>query len=133
MQLLFTHNPLSLGVWVASLLIWRVMEVAVDIRTFKRLRAGIQRQDKGSHVVLLCLIVFGLLLGMLLALKVPATAITSASVFLFWLSMLLIYVGIALRISAIKVLGRYFTTSVAVVADQQLVEAGPYRLIRHPS
>ena len=133
MQLLFTHNPLELGVWVTSLLIWRVMEVAVDIRTFKRLRAGIQRQDKGSYVVLLCLIVFGLLLGMLLALKVPATAITSAPDILFWLGTLLIYVGIALRISAIKVLGRYFTTSVAVVADQQVVEAGPYRLIRHPS
>ncbi len=133
MQPLFTHNPLELGVWVASLLIWRVMEVGVDIRTFKRLRAGIQRQDKGSHVVLLCLIVFGLLLGLLLALKVQAFAITSAPDILFWLGMLLIYAGIALRISAIKVLGRYFTTSVAVVADQQVVEAGPYRLIRHPS
>jgi protein-S-isoprenylcysteine O-methyltransferase Ste14 len=133
MQPLFTHNPLELGVWVASLLIWRVMEVGVDIRTFKRLRAGIQRRDKGSHLVLLCLIVFGLLLAVLLALKVPATAITSAPDILFWLGILLIYAGIALRFYAIKVLGRYFTTSVAVVADQQVVEAGPYRLIRHPS
>ena len=133
MQPLFTHNLLDLGVWLASLLIWRVMEVGVDIRTFKRLRAGIQRQDKGSHVVLLCLIVFGFLLGVLLALKVPATAITGAPDILFWLGILLIYAGIALRISAIKVLGRYFTTSVAVVADQQVVEDGPYRLIRHPS
>ena len=133
MQPLFTHHPLELGVWVASLLIWRVMEVGVDIRTFKRLRAGIGRQDKGSHVVLLCLIVFGFLLGVLLALKVAAFAITSAPDILFWLGMLLIYAGIALRISAITVLGRYFTTRVAVVADQQVVEAGPYRLIRHPS
>ena len=133
MQPLFTHNPLELGVWVASLLIWKMIEVGVDIRTFKRLRAGIQRQDKGSYVALLCLIVFGLLLGVLLALKVPATTITSAPDILFWLGMLLIYAGIALRISAIKVLGRYFTTSVAVVADQQVVEDGPYRLIRHPS
>jgi protein-S-isoprenylcysteine O-methyltransferase Ste14 len=133
MQPLFTHNPLELGVWVASLLIWRVMEVGVDIRTFKRLRAGIQRRDKGSHLVLLCLIVFGLLLAVLLALKVPATAITSAPDILFLLGILLIYAGIALRFYAIKVLGRYFTTSVAVVADQQVVEAGPYRLIRHPS
>jgi len=125
LQPLFTHNRLDLGVWLASLLIWRVMEASVDIRTFKRLRAGIQRQDKGSHVALLCLIVFGLLLGVLLALKVPATTITSAPDILFWLGMLLIYAGIALRISAIKVLGRYFTTSVAVEASQQVVEAGP--------
>jgi protein-S-isoprenylcysteine O-methyltransferase Ste14 len=133
MQPLFTHNLLDLGVWLASLLIWRVMEVSVDIRTLKRLRAGIQRQDKGSRVVLLCLIVFGLLLGVLLALKVSATAITSASVFLFWLGILLMYAGIALRFYAITVLGAFFTTTVAVAPEQTVIEAGPYRLIRHPS
>ena len=30
-------------------------------------------------------------------------------------------------------LGRYFTFSVAVHADQPVIEAGPYRYIRHPS
>lgn len=84
-------------------------------------------------MVLLCLIVFGLLLGLLLALKVPATAITSAPDLFFWLGIVLMYVGIALRLYAIKVLGRSFTTSVAVAPEQTVVEAGPYRLIRHPS
>jgi protein-S-isoprenylcysteine O-methyltransferase Ste14 len=133
MQLLFAHNPLEPGVWVASFLIWRVMEAGVDIRTFKRLRAGARRQDKGSHMVLLCLIVIGLLLGLLLALKVPAAAMTSAPDLLFWPGILLMYAGIALRFYAIKCLGRYFTTSVAVAAEQTVVETGPYRFIRHPS
>ena len=110
MQPLFTHNRLYLGIWLASLLIWRVLEASVDIRTFKRLRAGIQRQDKGSHVVLLVLVVFGVLLGLLL-----------------------IYAGMALRISAITVLGTFFTTTVAIAPEQPVIEAGPYRLIRHPS
>ena len=133
MQPLFAQNPLNLGVLVASFLIWRVMEVSVDIRTFKRLRAGAKLQDKGSHVVLLCLIVFGFLLGMLLAWKVGAFAITSAPDIFFWLGIVLMYVGIALRLYAIKVLGRFFTTSVAIAPEQTVVEAGPYRLIRHPS
>jgi protein-S-isoprenylcysteine O-methyltransferase Ste14 len=133
MQPLFAQNPLNLGVLVASFLIWRVMEAIVDIRTFKRLRTGAQRQDKGSHMVLLCLIVFGLLLGILLALKVPATAITSTPDIFFWLGIVLMYAGIALRLYAIKVLGRSFTTSVAVAPEQTVIEAGPYRLIRHPS
>jgi protein-S-isoprenylcysteine O-methyltransferase Ste14 len=34
---------------------------------------------------------------------------------------------------AIKVLGRSFTTSVAVAPEQTVIETGPYRLIRHPS
>ena len=133
MQPLFTHNRLLLGVWLASLLLWRVLETSVDIRTFKRLRAGIQRQDKGSHVVLLCLVGFGILLGLLLAFKVPVTAITSGNVFLFWLGLLLIYAGMALRFYAIAVLGAFFTTTVAIAPEQPVIEAGPYRLIRHPS
>ena len=133
MQPLFTHNPLYLGVWVASLLIWRVMEAGLDIRTFKRFRAGARRQDKGSHWVLICLVALGVLLGLLLAFRVPATTITSARTLLFWLGILLIYAGIAFRFYAIHVLGAFFTTAVAVAPEQTVIETGPYRLIRHPS
>ena len=133
MQPLFAHNLLLLSVLGVSYLIWAVMEVSVEIRQRKRIRADVSRQDKGSHVVLGGMIRIGILLCVLLAFTVPATAITSASVFLFWLGIALVYAGLAFRLYAIKVLGRYFTTSVAVVADQQVVEDGPYRLIRHPS
>ena len=133
MRPFFAHNLLDLLVWVASLLIWRVLEVGVDIRTFKRLRAGIKRQDKGSHVVLICLLVFGIFLGVLLAYKVDATAITSIPDIFFWLGILLMYAGIALRFYAITILGAFFTTTVAVAPQQTVIETGPYRLIRHPS
>src|SRR3989440_12391217 len=133
MQPLFAHNLLLLSVLVASLFIWRVMEAMVDLRTLKRLRAGARRQDKGSHAVLICLVTLGILLGLLLAFRVPATAITSARTFLFWLGILLIYAGIAFRLYAIHVLGASFTTTVAVAPEQTVIETGPYRLIRHPS
>ncbi len=133
MQPLFVDNRLLLSVLLVSLLIWRVMETSVDIKTRKRLRAGAQRRDKGSHVVLLCLIMFGLLSGVMLAFKVPATAITSVPDLFFWLGMFLMYAGMALRLYAIHVLGTFFTTVVAVAPEQTVIEAGPYRLIRHPS
>jgi protein-S-isoprenylcysteine O-methyltransferase len=41
--------------------------------------------------------------------------------------------GIAVRWCAILALGRFFTVNVAIAADHQLVEAGPYRWLRHPS
>ncbi|HEY7417825.1 MAG TPA: isoprenylcysteine carboxylmethyltransferase family protein [Ktedonobacteraceae bacterium] len=132
MQPLFTHNSLALGAWGVSLLIWRVMETGVDIKTFKRFRAGVQRQDKGSHMVLICLTVVGILLGFVLAFRVPATAIPVSGV-VFWLGILLMWVGMAFRFYAITVLGAFFTATVAIAAEQSLVEAGPYRLIRHPS
>jgi protein-S-isoprenylcysteine O-methyltransferase Ste14 len=34
---------------------------------------------------------------------------------------------------AIWRLGRFFTVNVAIAADHQLIDSGPYRLVRHPS
>jgi protein-S-isoprenylcysteine O-methyltransferase len=41
--------------------------------------------------------------------------------------------GIALRWYSARVLGKYFTFDVAINSGQTLIEAGPYRYIRHPS
>ena len=41
--------------------------------------------------------------------------------------------GIIVRWYAILALGRFFTVNVAIASDHRLVEAGPYRLLRHPS
>jgi protein-S-isoprenylcysteine O-methyltransferase len=41
--------------------------------------------------------------------------------------------GIALRWFAIYWLGRWFTVNVAIAKDQQLIDTGPYRYMRHPS
>ncbi len=133
MQPLFVYQPVLLGIWIASLLLWRVMEISVDILSRKRLRAGARRQDQGSYMVLLCLLVFGILLGVLLAYQVPATAIASARPFLFWLGIVLMNAGVALRLYAIYVLGASFTAVVAVAPEQRVIETGPYRFIRHPS
>ena len=45
----------------------------------------------------------------------------------------LMLAGIALRWYSVAVLGRYFTFDVAIHSGQTLIEAGPYRYIRHPS
>jgi protein-S-isoprenylcysteine O-methyltransferase Ste14 len=41
--------------------------------------------------------------------------------------------AIALRWWAIVVLGRFFTVDVTIARDHQLVDAGPFRVVRHPS
>ena len=133
MQPLFAHNVLLLNVLVVSCLIWIVTEVGVEIRQRQHFRASAQRQDKRSKVVLGVLIRLGTALCVLAAFTVPTTAISSARVFLFWLGVLLLYVGIVLRLYAIHILGTAFTTTVAVAPEQRVIEAGPYRLIRHPS
>jgi protein-S-isoprenylcysteine O-methyltransferase len=49
------------------------------------------------------------------------------------LGLLLMLVGIALRQWAIAVLGRFFSPRVRVLEEHRVVEAGPYRWVRHPS
>jgi protein-S-isoprenylcysteine O-methyltransferase Ste14 len=132
-QPLFARQPLLLGVLVASLLIWRVIETSLDIRSRNRLRAGAQRQDSGSLSILFVLIALGVVLGALLAFTVPAAAITRSRVVFFWLGILLIYIGIAFRLYAIHTLGAYFTTAVAIAPQQTVISAGPYQRIRHPA
>lgn len=45
----------------------------------------------------------------------------------------MIFGGFAFRYWAIKVLGRFFTSKVHIQSDHQLVNNGPYRILRHPS
>lgn len=47
--------------------------------------------------------------------------------------LLVMWAGLGLRIWAVRVLGSSFRTTVEVDADQQVVDRGPYRWIRHPS
>lgn len=41
--------------------------------------------------------------------------------------------ALAFRVWSIRTLGRFFTSTVQVQQGQSVVEAGPYRLLRHPS
>jgi protein-S-isoprenylcysteine O-methyltransferase Ste14 len=52
---------------------------------------------------------------------------------LFVSGVVFIILGVALRWYAIRTLGRFFTRDVAVAESQQVVQSGPYRLIRHPA
>jgi protein-S-isoprenylcysteine O-methyltransferase Ste14 len=45
----------------------------------------------------------------------------------------LMWVGFALRVWAVRTLGRFFRVEVTVDTDQTLVDTGPYARLRHPS
>ena len=49
-----------------------------------------------------------------------------------WVGVALMLGGLALRWWANAVLGRYYTSTLRLAEGQQIVRAGPYRLVRHP-
>ena len=63
---------------------------------------------------------------------VPAAAIRPAAV-AFGVGIVIMVTGLTLRGWSIKTLGEYFTDTVMVSSDQEVVASGPYRLLRHPS
>jgi protein-S-isoprenylcysteine O-methyltransferase Ste14 len=99
----------------------------------RRARAGTTTtHDRGSMAVVWVVISLSIVAAMLGARWRPgrlplsarardATAIT------------IMAAGLLLRWIAIITLGRFFTVNVAAHADHQLVDVGPYRLVRHPS
>jgi protein-S-isoprenylcysteine O-methyltransferase Ste14 len=46
---------------------------------------------------------------------------------------LIFVAGFALRVRAIRILGRFFTFEIGIRSKHKIVEEGPYRYIRHPS
>lgn len=89
--------------------------------------------DRGSFRIVIVLLWIGLGLDFLLSNVLPQAAILWKRTLVFFIGIGLMYAGIALRWYAMSVLGRFFTLDVAVQAGQTVVEAGPYRYIRHPS
>jgi protein-S-isoprenylcysteine O-methyltransferase len=49
------------------------------------------------------------------------------------LAVVLLFGGMALRVWAIRHLGRFFTVAVGIQENHRVVDDGPYRLVRHPS
>ena len=49
-----------------------------------------------------------------------------------WVGVGLMVAGIALRAWSTRVLGRFYTRTLQIDAGHRIVQAGPYRLVRHP-
>ena len=63
---------------------------------------------------------------------VPAAAIRPGAV-AFAIGLVILLTGLVLRGWSILTLGEYFTVTVKVSADQPVITAGPYQVLRHPS
>ncbi len=94
----------------------------------------VDRNDAPDHSqVPLTLAVAGGLIGGLIATRVSALDMPGPSWWPVALGLGVAIAGFALRIWAVRSLGRYFTKDLVVVRDQPVVESGPYRFVRHPS
>src|SRR5579884_55160 len=133
LPLIYT-NTRATALFLAACLVWIVPEMLGAFKQKARTsRKEASIQDHSSMGILIALLWFGVALSFLLAALLPAAALSWQRTTLFLVSVTFIPLGVALRWYAIWTLGRYFTRDVAVSADQQVIQRGPYRFIRHPA
>jgi protein-S-isoprenylcysteine O-methyltransferase Ste14 len=117
---------------MATLAVWAAVEASLMLRDLARGKGGTGR-DRGTR----SLLVLGWLIAFLGAMWI-AEQFGPASGWRFgrWhaaTGLFVMWIGLAIRIWAVLVLGSAFRTTVEVDAGQRLVDRGPYRLVRHPS
>lgn len=125
---------ISKAAYWGAFILWGSIEI---VGAFT-LRHNVKRQDasdkdRGSIIfIVLCLWVGTFLAGDF-SRSIPQANLGWDASALQFLAAIVILGGIIFRQHAIRTLGRYFTQDVAVSAGQEIVQTGPYKLIRHPA
>lgn len=90
-------------------------------------------RDAGSRYVIAACNAGSYALAVVLAITVSSATIRPGRLAVFGFGLAVTLVGAALRWYAILTLADAFSNTVAVEGDQPIIEAGPYRWVRHPS
>jgi protein-S-isoprenylcysteine O-methyltransferase Ste14 len=99
----------------------------------RRLPLGATDHDSGSKWWVIASVWTSVAIGMWVAFLAPGAAIKSGRSAVFIFGLFLMLAGMALRWYAIRVLGASFTCEVSTRPGQEVIQAGPYRWVRHPS
>ena len=116
--------------WV-SYSAWFLMEMWVMSRDRRRFTG--RTADRGSFFGFFICIWTALAVAFLAESRHPEWRIAVLQPALSWAGVGMIWGGMAFRLWAIQTLGAFFRPSVVLQEGHQLVTAGPYRWLRHPS
>jgi protein-S-isoprenylcysteine O-methyltransferase len=127
----FSAGPIFALIFWGACALWILPEVVAW--RVKLSGDSSKARDRGSLGLIVVLWWIGIALDFALSLLLPQAAISWKRTSLFLAGICFMLLGVALRWYSAAVLGKYFTFDVAIQGGQTLIEAGPYRYIRHPS
>lgn len=127
----FSGGPAYASIFWTTYILWLVLET-IGSRT-KRSTDPTNASDRGSFQLIMILLWLAVGLDFALSFLLPQATILWHRIALFFVGIGLMLAGLAFRFYAMSLLGRFFTYQVAVHPGQTVIEAGPYRYIRHPS
>ncbi len=114
-------------------LVYLISEVLLTVTRRSRSRTG-TKQDRSTLGVIWLVIMVSVTAGVYAAGSTLLRAFAMPYGESFALAGVILFVaGLFLRWWAIITLGRFFTVDVVIEKDHEVVEGGPFRLVRHPS
>jgi protein-S-isoprenylcysteine O-methyltransferase Ste14 len=117
--------------WTFLFYAWFASEMVIAVAMRTRHSTGKVR-DRGSQLLLWVVMVFSVTACEWLRRLLTPNILSNAS----WLmpaSIVLIFIGLAVRALAIFTLGKSFSANVAIRDSQKIYRGGLYRFLRHPS
>src|SRR5947209_16720934 len=112
-------------------LVYLISELLLTVTRRSRSSTG-EKQDRSTLRVLWIVIMVSIAAGILVAGNCRAATLPDRRLFGL-VGGILFTLGLLLRWWAIVTLGRFFTVDVTIEKDHELVERGPFRMVRHPS
>ena len=112
-------------------LIYLVSEILLTLTQRSRSKTG-TKQDRSTLGIIWLVIAVSVTAGIFVTLNFRAAALPYGQIFAI-AGVVLFAAGLLLRWWAIITLGRFFTVDVTIQKDHELVERGPFRIVRHPS
>ncbi|MEO5596371.1 MAG: isoprenylcysteine carboxylmethyltransferase family protein [Lysobacteraceae bacterium] len=110
--------------------VFGLSELAISLSL--RARGNAASKDRNSLAVIWIVVFTAIVLGVSVARHLPDARFPLAP-HLYLAGLVVFVLGLALRLWSIVTLGRFFTVQVSIASDHQLVQRGPYRVLRHPS
>jgi len=112
-------------------LIFLVSEILLTLTRRSRSQTGM-KQDRSTLGMIWLVIAVSITAGVFVAQNFGDAALLHGKAFAT-VAVMLFVAGLILRWWAIITLGRFFTVDVTIEKDHELVERGPFRIVRHPS
>jgi protein-S-isoprenylcysteine O-methyltransferase Ste14 len=117
--------PIQLG------LVYLISELLLTVTRRSRSKTG-TKQDRSTLGIIWLVIAVSIMAGVFVAQNFPVAALPHGRL-LVSAAVVLFVAGLILRWWAIITLGRFFTVDVTTEKDHELVERGPFCIVRHPS
>ena len=112
-------------------MIYLVSEILLTLTRRSRSKTG-TKQDRSTLGIIWLVIAVSMMAGVFVAQNFRVATLPHARMFAS-VGVVLFFAGLTVRWWAIIVLGRFFTVDVTIEKDHELVERGPFRIVRHPS